>query len=268
MPCHTVTLSLSNALAGRRGIIAPGAHRTLLGTTDSKTIVVLTSNHPACNVRPITRYLRLRGQKNCVLSCGNNGVIGARANRGLFARFLPSRMVPVLCECTERGGRTLLKCTNGRVVARVPSSRCIGRRSHVGGVGVHGMRRLLRTLRPRPAGLLVANSPSSVLGTRRRLLSVINSGVSIFHSTPFFLRLMPGKVSGTRSLEELLTGVGLAPTSVVTFNSNCGSLDVLGLTNVKMTVTGTTPRMETSTSCVALSGRRSNMTTTLRRFNV
>lgn len=53
---------------------------------------------------------------------------------------------------------------------------------------------------------------------------------------------------------------------VVTVNSNCGSLSVVGFTKLNVTVNGTRRPIGGTTSCVALDGRRSKITRTLRRF--
>lgn len=73
--CGLLMLSLSKALAGGRGGVAPRAGRALLGVRRRKIGVMLTSKEPACNVTPLTRRLRLRGCRNCVLTCGNKRVV-------------------------------------------------------------------------------------------------------------------------------------------------------------------------------------------------
>lgn len=60
--------------------------------------------------------------------------------------------------------------------------------------------------------------------------------------------------------------VGLG--SAVTFNSNNGSVPVLGRMTAKVTVKGTRPRMGTITSCIAASMSRSKVTGTLGRFKL
>lgn len=152
------------------------------------------------------------------------------------------------------------------MLARGPSSRCILGRTLLGIVGVGGMSGFLSTIGRPVTGYLVINRPAQLTRLRGRVCRRLGSHVNIFHSRPCFLRLIPGNVSGTRSLTILLGRVKLAHRRVVTVNSKFGSLSVVRCTKLNVTVTGTRRMMGRGTSFVALSGRRSNITCTTRGF--
>lgn len=139
-------------------------------------------------------------------------------------------------------------------------------RTVLGIVAPGGISRFLRTVGFPVTGYLVMNRPAQLTILRGRVCRRLGSHVNMFHSRPCFLRLIPGNVSGTRSLTMLLGRVNVAGRRVVTINSNFGSLSVVRCTKLKMTVTGTRRVIHRGTSCVALSGRRSNMTTMMRGF--
>lgn len=113
-----LTLSLSNALAGSRGVIAPHAHTTLSTTTTRNIAVILTSNHPATNVLPLTGRLKLSGGNNYILTCGNNGVISYIANRTLCRIRLKTRFIPRLYRFTTQRSITVLACGDRNVIYR------------------------------------------------------------------------------------------------------------------------------------------------------
>lgn len=140
----------------------------------------------------------------------------------------------------------------------------MGGRTFLGGVRIQGDASFLASVRLPIPGYLVMNSPSGLVTIRSRLSVQLRNRVDTCHSRPCFLRLIPLNVSGTRSLAVLLRGLSVGQRRVITINSNCGSLDVVGFTKLKMTVTGTRRPMGGTTSCVALSGSRSNMTTIMR----
>lgn len=120
---HILTLSLSNALAGSRGIIAPTAHTTLSTTTTGNIAVILTSKHPATNVVPLTGRLKLSGGNNYVLSCGNNTVVSYTANRALCHGRLSTGCIPRLYTFTERRNIIVVACGGRNIIARDPRSR-------------------------------------------------------------------------------------------------------------------------------------------------
>lgn len=253
-------LSLSNALAGSGGRVAPPAESTLVRVRRGKGGMILTDNHPVGNITPLTRRLCLGGCNKFVLSFGNTEVAHYSSGTVVCGGIVPRRIVHPVCRTMGRCPKlSLVSCASGMVLSNVGDGRCARGRTTVGDVRVYPIRSFPTTLSFPIGGVLVPNRPSvlrtlvpGLRGRCRKLLGVC-------HSRPFFLRVVPRGVSGTRSLRGLLGDVNLATSSVVYYNSNFGSLSVVRCTNLNMTVRGTRPIIGRSTSFVAGSGSRSKV---------
>lgn len=180
--------------------------------------------------------------------------------------ILPGRIIPILCRYTHARRLDVLACSKTRVVARGSRSPCMLGRTFLGGVTIQRAGSFLASVALPMTGYLVMKSTSGLVPLRTRLYLQLRNHVGIFHSRPCFLRLIPRNVSGTLSLTILLGRVKMTHRRIVTVNSKCGSLSVVEFTKLKVTVKGTRRPMGGTTSCVALDGRRSNMTRTVGGF--
>ncbi len=162
-------LSISKALLGSRGRVDGHALGALHGIRRVNMHVVLTSNHPACNLLPLTGGLRLNVCGNCVLSCGNNRIVGTSGNRVVFRQHVGLRRVPCLRGGTRGGKFTVLACSNSAVVAGSPRGPRIRTRTSVGKVGLLCDSLLSLSIRRPPYGyVLIDSSRATLVSLRNR----------------------------------------------------------------------------------------------------
>lgn len=167
--CGLLILSMSKALLGSRGRVAPHALTALLGMRRVKMRVILTSNQPACKVLPLTGGLRLNGCNKCVLSCGNTRIVGTGGKRMLLRQHVGPRVLPCLRGGTHGGKFTVFACARSQVVTSRTSGRRVLRRTFLGQVRLVRRPRFSITISFTPSGyVLIDSSRRTLVKLRRR----------------------------------------------------------------------------------------------------
>ena len=263
-----IALDLDGTLTNDRKEITPHTMDALMQVQHQGVRLVLASGRPPFGMRPLARQLRM-DQYGGILLCYNGGHVEDCTTGEVYVeRELPEEMIPVLHQCQEQSGMTLMTYYEDKIYTEHPDDEFVGISAFNNKMQVVGVSDFISgTPRPLNKCLMVGPHDRQVVW-EDKIRHATQGKMYVCHSTPYFIELLPLGIDKGPSLVRLTEVLGLAPENMMTFGDSFNDLQMLQMAGIGVAMGNAEEAIKAAADFVTLDNNSDGVAYALAHYNL
>lgn len=250
---RAIALDLDGTLTNNAKEITPLTKNALLNAQRCGAHIILASGRPTYGIAPLADELQLDKNNGYVLSYNGGNIVDWKTKEKIYAKCLPTNIIPVLYDYTKRHSYAILGYVGKEIITETPFDKYIAEESRINKMKIRGVDHLLNELEPAPTKLLMTGDPTKTAKAEEELQNIVGDRMEVYRSAPFFIELVPKGIDKAQSLIRLLTHLNLTPKDMIAFGDGYNDLSMLKLAGMGIAMANAVPEVRAEANYVTAS---------------
>ncbi len=222
-----IVLDLDGTLTNRNKEITSRTREALLEAQRQKKTVVLASGRPTYGVMPLARELCLEQYGGYILSFNGGIIMNCSTGETVFSRQLPIGANGTIADLAVEHGVSILTYEGNKIIAsnqECPYTQLESRVNHLKIQQVENFKEYVTFAVPK---FLMTDDGDYLALVEPKVKAALGKNFSVYRSDPFFLEILPKGIDKARSLERLLSTIGLSKHEMIACGDGYNDLSMI-----------------------------------------
>ena len=204
-----IALDIDGTLTNSRKEISPETHLTLMRYQQSGGKIILASGRPTQGIVPHAKNLRLDEYGGYILSYNGGCIIDCSTNNVMFRNKLPLSYIPEIYDIIKDYPVGINTYEGDKIIVGNQINSYTELEGRINGMELKFVEDFPKYVNFDITKCLLQGEPEVILKLEKILSEKYQDRLGIFKSEPFFLEIVPLGVDKAKSIDRLLSMIGI-----------------------------------------------------------
>lgn len=222
-----IVLDLDGTLTNNKKVITPRTKQALMQAQAAGVHVVLASGRPTYGIIPLAKELELKENGGFILAFNGGKIIDCANNKVILEQKLDEQLVPLLYEEAVKAGMEILTYQREGIAATNKDDKYVQEEAFINKMPVMQYDDFLGQLVYPINKCLIVGNPTPLHELELRLAKELEGKMEVYRSADFFLECVPLGIDKARSLDRLITSLGIRREEIIACGDGYNDLSMI-----------------------------------------
>ena len=266
MKYKMIVLDLDGTLTNNRKLITPHTKQALMLAQAAGVHVVLASGRPTYGIVPLAEELKLKENNGYILAFNGGKIIDCTNNNVLFEQKLDEQLVPLLYQEAKKANMEILTYQGEGIAATNKDDKYVQHEAFINKMPVMQYDDFLHQLVYPINKCLIVGDPTPLHRLELRLSKELEGRMDVYRSADFFLECVPLGIEKARSLDRLISSLGISREEVIACGDGYNDLSMIRFAGLGVAMANAAEDIQKEADFVTLSNEEDGVAHVIERF--
>ena len=266
MKYKMIVLDLDGTLTNNKKEITPRTKQAIMQAQAAGVHVVLASGRPTYGIVPLAEELKLKGNGGYILAFNGGKIIDCTNNEVLFEQKLDEQLVPILFQEAKKAGMEILTYQGEGIAATNKDDEYVQHEAFINKMPVMQYDNFLNQLVYPINKCLIVGDPTPLHELEIRLAKELEGKMNVYRSADFFLECVPLAIDKARSLDRLISSLGISREEVIACGDGYNDLSMIRFAGLGVAMANAAKDIQSEADFVTLSNEEDGVAHVIERF--
>ena len=266
MKYKMIVLDLDGTLTNNKKEITPRTKHALMQAQAAGVHVVLASGRPTYGIVPLAEELKLKDNGGYILAFNGGKIIDCTNNEVLFEQKLDEQLVPILFQEAKKAGMEILTYQGEGIAATNKDDEYVQHEAFINKMPVTQYDDFLNQLVYPINKCLIVGDPTPLHELEIRLAKELEGKMDVYRSADFFLECVPLGIDKARSLDRLISSLGISREEVIACGDGYNDLSMIRFAGLGVAMANAAEDIQSEADFVTLSNEEDGVAHVIERF--
>ena len=266
MKYKMIVLDLDGTLTNNKKEITPRTKEALMKAQAKGVKIVLASGRPTYGIMPLAEELELK--KNCgfILAFNGGKIIDCSDCRTIFEQKLDETLVPLLYHVAKEAGMQILTYQGEGIAATDKNDKYVQEEARINKMPVEEYDDFLQQLVYPVNKCLIVGDPAPLHQLEIKLKKELEGRMDVYRSADYFLECVPLGIDKARSLDRLITTLGITKEEVIACGDGYNDLSMINFSGLGVAMSNAADDIKAQADYVTLSNEEDGIAHVVDKF--
>jgi len=266
MKYKMIVLDLDGTLTNNKKEITPRTKEALMKAQAKGVKIVLASGRPTYGIMPLAEELELK--KNCgfILAFNGGKIIDCSDCRTIFEQKLDETLVPLLYHVAKEAGMQILTYQGEGIVATDKNDKYVQEEARINKMPVEEYDDFLQQLVYPVNKCLIVGDPAPLHQLEIKLKKELEGRMDVYRSADYFLECVPLGIDKARSIDRLITTLGIKKEEVIACGDGYNDLSMINFSGLGVAMSNAADDIKAQADYVTLSNEEDGIAHVVDKF--
>jgi len=266
MKYKMIVLDLDGTLTNNKKEITPRTKQALMQAQAAGVHVVLASGRPTYGIVPLAEELKLKDNGGYILAFNGGKIIDCTNNKVLFEQKLDEQLVPILFQEAKKAGMEILTYQGEGIAATNKDDEYVQHEAFINKMPVMQYDDFLNQLVYPINKCLIVGDPTPLHELEIRLAKELEGKMDVYRSADFFLECVPFGIDKARSLDRLISSLGISREEVIACGDGYNDLSMIRFAGLGVAMANAAKDIQSEADFVTLSNEEDGVAHVIEHF--
>lgn len=266
MKYKMIVLDLDGTLTNNKKLITPHTKQALMLAQAAGVHVVLASGRPTYGIIPLAEELKLKENNGYILAFNGGKIIDCTNNNVLFEQKLDEQLVPLLYQEAKKANMEILTYQGEGIAATNKDDKYVQHEAFINKMPVMQYDDFLHQLVYPINKCLIVGDPTPLHELELRLSKELEGRMDVYRSADFFLECVPLGIDKARSLDRLISSLGISREEVIACGDGYNDLSMIRFAGLGVAMANAAKDIQKEADFVTLSNEEDGVAHVIERF--
>ncbi len=266
MKYKMIVLDLDGTLTNNKKEITPRTKQALMQAQAAGVHVVLASGRPTYGIVPLAEELKLKENGGFILAFNGGKIIDCTNNEVLFEQKLDEQLVPILFQEAKKAGMEILTYQGEGIAATNKDDEYVQHEAFINKMPVTQYDDFLNQLVYPINKCLIVGDPTPLHELEIRLAKELEGKMDVYRSADFFLECVPLGIDKARSLDRLISSLGISREEVIACGDGYNDLSMIRFAGLGVAMANAAKDIQREADFVTLSNEEDGVAHVIEHF--
>lgn len=266
MKYKMIVLDLDGTLTNNKKLITPHTKQALMLAQAAGVHVVLASGRPTYGIVPLAEELKLKENNGYILAFNGGKIIDCTNNNVLFEQKLDEQLVPLLYQEAKKANMEILTYQGEGIAATNKDDKYVQHEAFINKMPVMQYDDFLHQLVYPINKCLIVGDPTPLHELELRLSKELEGRMDVYRSADFFLECVPLGIDKARSLNRLISSLGISREEVIACGDGYNDLSMIRFAGLGVAMANAAEDIQKEADFVTLSNEEDGVAHVIERF--
>lgn len=210
-----LALDIDGTLVNKKKEITSKVKTAVNNLQDKNIPVLIASGRPLEGIMPVANKLDFSAKGGYILAFNGGKIVNAKTNEVVYSQSINMEYVPGICDFARENKLTILTYKDGKIIATDKEDEFLKIEARINNMEVLQVENLKEEIKEEPDKFLIVGPPHIMEKQVINMAEKFEGRLNIFRSEPFFIEVVPMGIDKAKSLEVLLSKLGLTNKDLV-----------------------------------------------------
>lgn len=266
MKYKMIVLDLDGTLTNNKKEITPRTKEALMKAQAKGVKIVLASGRPTYGIMPLAEELELK--KNCgfILAFNGGKIIDCSDCRTIFEQKLDETLVPLLHHAAKEAGMQILTYQGEGIAATDKNDKYVQEEARINKMPVEEYDDILQQLVYPVNKCLIVGDPAPLHQLEIKLKKELEGRMDVYRSADYFLECVPLGIDKARSIDRLITTLGIKKEEVIACGDGYNDLSMINFSGLGVAMSNAADDIKAQADYVTLSNEEDGIAHVVDKF--
>ncbi|MBF1623539.1 Cof-type HAD-IIB family hydrolase [Prevotella sp.] len=266
MKYKMIVLDLDGTLTNNKKEITPRTKQALMQAQAAGVHVLLASGRPTYGIVPLAEELKLKDNGGYILAFNGGKIIDCTNNEVLFEQKLDEQLVPILFQEAKKAGMEILTYQGEGIAATNKDDEYVQHEAFINKMPVMQYDDFLNQLVYPINKCLIVGDPTPLHELEIRLAKELEGKMDVYRSADFFLECVPFGIDKARSLDRLISSLGISREEVIACGDGYNDLSMIRFAGLGVAMANAAKDIQSEADFVTLSNEEDGVAHVIEHF--
>ena len=266
MKYKMIVLDLDGTLTNDKKEITPRTKEALMQAQTAGVHIVLASGRPTYGIAPLAEELKLKENGGFILAFNGGKIIDCTNNEVLFEQKLDEQLVPLLYQEAMKAGLEILTYQGEGIAATNKNDKYVEHEAFINKMPIVQYDDFLNQLVYPINKCLIVGDPTPLHKLELRLAKELEGKMEVYRSADFFLECVPLGIDKARSLDRLISTLGIQREEVIACGDGYNDLSMIRFAGLGVAMANAAKDIQSEADLVTLSNEEDGVAHVIERF--
>ena len=266
MKYKMIVLDLDGTLTNNKKEITPRTKQALMQAQAAGVHVLLASGRPTYGIVPLAEELKLKDNGGYILAFNGGKIIDCTNNEVLFEQKLDEQLVPILFQEAKKAGMEILTYQGEGIAATNKDDEYVQHEAFINKMPVTQYDDFLNQLVYPINKCLIVGNPTPLHELEIRLAKELEGKMDVYRSADFFLECVPFGIDKARSLDRLISSLGISREEVIACGDGYNDLSMIRFAGLGVAMANAAKDIQSEADFVTLSNEEDGVAHVIEHF--
>ena len=261
-----IVLDLDGTLTNDKKEITPRTKEALMQAQTAGVHIVLASGRPTYGIVPLAEELKLKENGGFILAFNGGKIIDCTNNEVLFEQKLDEQLVPLLYQEAKQAGMEILTYQGEGIATTNKNDKYVEHEAFINKMPIVQYDDFLNQLVYPINKCLIVGDPTPLHKLELRLAKELEGKMEVYRSADFFLECVPLGIDKARSLDRLISTLGIQREEVIACGDSYNDLSMIRFAGLGVAMANAAKDIQSEADFVTLSNEEDGVAHVVERF--
>ena len=261
-----IVLDLDGTLTNDKKEITPRTKEALMQAQAAGVHIVLASGRPTYGIVPLAEELKLKENGGFILAFNGGKIIDCSNDKVLFDQKLDEQLVPLLYQEAKQAGMEILTYQGEGIAATNKNDKYVEHEAFINKMPIVQYDDFLNQLVYPINKCLIVGDPTPLHKLELRLAKELEGKMEVYRSADFFLECVPLGIDKARSLDRLISTLGIQRKEVIACGDGYNDLSMIRFAGLGVAMANAAKDIQSEADFVTLSNEEDGVAHVVERF--
>lgn len=266
MKYKMIVLDLDGTLTNNKKEITPRTKEALMKAQAKGVKIVLASGRPTYGIMPLAEELELKKNGGFILAFNGGKIIDCSDCRTIFEQKLDETLVPLLYHAAKEAGMQILTYQGEGIAATDKKDKYVQEEARINKMPVEEYDDFLQQLVYPVNKCLIVGDPAPLHQLEIKLKKELEGRMDVYRSADYFLECVPLGIDKARSLDRLITTLGITKEEVIACGDGYNDLSMINFSGLGVAMSNAADDIKAQADYVTLSNEEDGIAHVVDKF--
>ena len=266
MKYKMIVFDLDGTLTNDKKEITPRTKEALMQAQTAGVHIVLASGRPTYGIVPLAEELKLKENGGFILAFNGGKIIDCSNDKVLFEQKLDEQLVPLLYQEVMKAGLEILTYQGEGIAATNKNDKYVEHEAFINKMPIVQYDDFLNQLVYPINKCLIVGDPTPLHKLELRLAKELEGKMEVYRSADFFLECVPLGIDKARSLDRLISTLGIQRKEVIACGDGYNDLSMIRFAGLGVAMANEAKDIQSEADFVTLSNEEDGVAHVVERF--
>ena len=266
MKYKMIVFDLDGTLTNDKKEITPRTKEALMQAQTAGVHIVLASGRPTYGIVPLAEELKLKENGGFILAFNGGKIIDCSNDKVLFEQKLDEQLVPLLYQEVMKAGLEILTYQGEGIAATNKNDKYVEHEAFINKMPIVQYDDFLNQLVYPINKCLIVGDPTPLHKLELRLAKELEGKMEVYRSADFFLECVPLGIDKARSLDRLISTLGIQRKEVIACGDGYNDLSMIRFAGLGVAMANAAKDIQSEADFVTLSNEEDGVAHVVERF--
>ena len=261
-----IVLDLDGTLTNDKKKITPRTKEALMQAQTAGVHIVLASGRPTYGIVPLAEELKLKENGGFILAFNGGKIIDCSNDKVLFEQKLDEQLVPLLYQEAMKAGLEILTYQGEGIATTNKNDKYVEHEAFINKMPIVQYDDFLNQLVYPINKCLIVGDPTPLHKLELRLAKELEGKMEVYRSADFFLECVPLGIDKARSLDRLISTLGIQQEEVIACGDGYNDLSMIRFAGLGVAMANAAKDIQSEADFVTLSNEEDGVAHVVERF--
>lgn len=266
MKYKMIVLDLDGTLTNNKKEITPRTKEALMKAQAKGVKIVLASGRPTYGIMPLAEELELKKNGGFILAFNGGKIIDCSDCRTIFEQKLDETLVPLLYHAAKEAGMQILTYQGEGIAATDKNDKYVQEEARINKMPVEEYDDFLQQVVYPVNKCLIVGDPAPLHQLEIKLKKELEGRMDVYRSADYFLECVPLGIDKARSLDRLITTLGITKEEVIACGDGYNDLSMINFSGLGVAMSNAADDIKAQADYVTLSNEEDGIAHVVDKF--